>query len=698
MLIFYTRLMVRVVSTTPFDMDKQPSEVYEDVEDTPIYEPEEFEPSSVYISKPSFEMDKTIPSEIPSIAEATRMYTAEGDPKNVDIKIVQPKLLNSAEEAMGMAKRLYNEVERMNHIFMGKSPELISIHVKYTSFLTEILKNKKGLAHMNFIHRYIEQNRFLKNTVLSYESKMAALVSEAGQAYTAISDKYQSILLDFERHYTRPEYVINTAVSSLLGMGDAYKTLFQVSKNVAETNKDIRLALNKLRASSVYMFAYALSLDILFNEILPMRTRAVQNIMGIRTTGSMLSGYVDNIKNRGKSIMELLKTAQLSNADKSRISDIHSQVRLISEKGTQIFKTTASLAKNTHREAISLINTKIAAVVEVWNQQYKRPIIMSNNLIKAYRRLVTFIDKIEMEHGKIHRNKQALYTMATHCNELYQEVLRLAGLPTTGSSIGGGSAVHATKVVSDRSTSEEIPRGLPKPLVPVVKQASRELPLPPQEQVVDNELYRPVPLKRTKIGGAVSVEPQQETPKADENIYGSIDDDTASQQSDDDYEWLFYPKGQGIADMPDHSQGTDQAQTSAYGSPQKYPDNTTYDVSDDLGKVEKADDSDILKPFGNDGVLFGDIGKGHTKKEDYPLDEAKQDTPAYDEIDVLVQLNEYFSSLTGQLMNVKDFVLEHSAKDSGEELVIVSKLIMKKIILICTAYSTPMCDAAKQKP
>lgn len=412
-------------------------------------------------SKGVLRMDTKIPVEVSGIEDVTNIYTVEGNPEDEKTKIIQPKLLEHAERAMTYVKRVYNLIEKYNHMYAGKSQELGSILESYTAMLTAMLEDTLRLKHLSFIRRYLTHVSKGKQTLLEAEARRATLVTEASNLYRDICEKHETIKLDFERHYAHPSLVINSAVSSLVGIGEAYKRLVTLHQEVYHATDAIRLGLNGIRASSVYMFSYMLCLDILFTEILPLRTVAVQDIVGTTGTGDVLAAYHDKIGNRRTAIKALLKDAQLNDSNRRRMESIYQEVVRLYARGKTIRRSTVNFVSKSKKEAVLRLKRRISSVVDVWNKQYRRPLVMSAKLIEEYRKLNLMTHRIETGQGIVHRNKQALYTMAAHAEDLYQEARALANLsrdspieydgirsPITGSRMDTTSDAPASRMTN----------------------------------------------------------------------------------------------------------------------------------------------------------------------------------------------------------------------------------------------------------
>ncbi|CDR95402.1 hypothetical protein, conserved [Babesia bigemina] len=373
-----------------------------------------------------------VPQQLSGIEEVTKMYTVNGDLRHTDNKVIAPNLLEHADRAMLYVTRVYNRMEKYNHMFAGKHEELDMTLDRYARMLTLMLEDKKKLKHLSFVRRYLSHVNHVKAGVSASEEARTNLMREAGTIYQRVQESFATIKLDFERYYSLPGVVINGAVSSLIGIGEAYKMLVKLNDQMFSATDAFRTSLNRMRASSIYMFAYLLCLDILYTEILPLRMLAVQDVIVTKGTAETLISYHTNIANKREAIKALLKNGALDDKAYDEIEDIYRKVSELYERSKAIHKRTIRLLDGIEKKGTRTLENGISRVVNAWETHYKRPVLMCTKLTEEHNELNKIANNIKEERNFVHTNKQSLYTMSTLCNELYSRARELAHLGKDG--------------------------------------------------------------------------------------------------------------------------------------------------------------------------------------------------------------------------------------------------------------------------
>ncbi|GIX64214.1 uncharacterized protein BcabD6B2_36490 [Babesia caballi] len=435
-------------------------------------------------------LNDQMPPEISGIEETAQQHSAKGGKERKNSKIVEPKLLEDADRAMKYVNRIYNRMEKYNHMYAGKSEELSLILDRYAFMLSRMVENKKRIKHLSFIRRYLIHVTKVKAGVTSTEHARSNLMSQAATIYNTTKDIHATIKLDFERYYTVPDVVIDTSVSSLKRIGEAYKQLASLHKQMFAATEAFRTSLNRMRASSVYMFSYLLCLDILHTEILPLRMEATQDLIGTTGTGDIAESYHTNILNKRNAIHALLKNAVLEQETLQKVATIYTEVQELAKRSKELRKSNASLAERIEKNGRQELDRRIGRVEHGWNEHYKRPVLMCKKLTQEYAKLSAMAAKIKEELAYVHGNKQSLYTMSTRCNELYSMARELVGLGKdgarprgTGDKFGTAGTATAstgtqpsapTREDSGSSNYKESPnRGPPRPPVPARRTSIR---------------------------------------------------------------------------------------------------------------------------------------------------------------------------------------------------------------------------------
>ncbi|ORM40353.1 uncharacterized protein BXIN_2196 [Babesia sp. Xinjiang] len=397
-------------------------------------------------------MDGELPKEISGIDKLTRIYTTKDAKKRPESKVISPKLLEYADEAMSCVDGVYRRIEKYNHMFAGKREELRFTLDRYTDMLPRMLEDKTGLRHLSFVRRYILHVAKVETSVRESDDARKHIMKEAATIYSGVIERYKTIKLDFERHYTTPGVVINSAVSSLMGIGEAYKLLVNLHQQMFNATEAFRLHLNRIRAASVYMFSYLLCLDVLYTEIMPLRMVAVQDVMVTKGSGEILESYRTNMINKRNAIKALMKSPTLGEKSFHEVDRILTEVSALCDRSKTIAKSVEARVERADREGIRTLNDRITRVVEVWNEHYKRPILMSTKLCKEYAKLAAMIDKIKENQSVVHAHKQSLYTMSTRCNELYAMAREVAGLGSDGVRPRAGGSRNNRRLDSPGNT------------------------------------------------------------------------------------------------------------------------------------------------------------------------------------------------------------------------------------------------------
>ncbi|EDO05366.1 putative integral membrane protein [Babesia bovis T2Bo] len=369
-----------------------------------------------------------IPNELAEMDKVTHVYTSKDEAASTGNKVVNTNLLEYADEAMSYVEGVYSRIQSYNTMYAGKSDELLDTMSKYTYLLSKMLNDKTGISHLSFVRRYLNHATKIKDDVRDASEARNNVMKEANAIYYGIKESYNTIKLDFERYYTKPGVVINTAVSSLMGIGESYKLLVKLHKRMFDATTAFRFVLNRLRATTVYMFSYLVCLDILYTEIMPLRMVAVQDVLGTKGTGDIMNSYHTNMINKRKAVKMLMRSPTLQEDVYHQIDRIYKEMSTLVERAKMMAKSTSSIVERIDKHGIKLLNRKIALVVDAWNDNYKRPIVMATKLNKEFKKLSKMANKIKDELNAVHTTKQSLYTMSTRCNELYAIARKLAGL------------------------------------------------------------------------------------------------------------------------------------------------------------------------------------------------------------------------------------------------------------------------------
>ncbi|GFE55725.1 hypothetical protein BaOVIS_031290 [Babesia ovis] len=416
-------------------------------------------------------LEDGVPEELTGIDDVTHIYRDGNETARKENKVIDHKLIKYADEAMEYVESVYSQIQRYNNMYAGKGAELTTTMDQYTLMLSRMLEDKRGLKHLSFLRRYLLHATKIKDSVMNTYEMRNNVMKEANKVYNGIKEKYKTIKLDFERYYSRPEVVINNAVSSLVNIGESYKVLVKVHKKMVDATKAFRVELNRMRASTVYMFSYLLCLDVLYTEIMPLRMVAVQDVMGTKDTGDMMESYLTNIMNKRKAVKALLRSPILEEKVYHQIDRIFAEMSSLYERAKKISKKTSALVERINKHGIVLLNRRITRVVDAWNEHYRRPILMGTKLNNEYIKLEAMAAKIKDDQNIVHTIKQSMYTMSTRCNELYARARELAGLGADGVAPRdqGGVAESGTASVDNGnnmvpgppSFGHDIYRGIP---------------------------------------------------------------------------------------------------------------------------------------------------------------------------------------------------------------------------------------------